>query len=135
MSAPDSGLPPRIGVVDDDPSTCRAIARLLRAAGFRAETFASAEAFLEARREEGFTCLVLDIHLPGLSGPDLGRYLAKGPSSPPIVFITAHEDPPTREHARQSGGVACLSKPFRGQHLINAIVNAVQRHPTQAPQS
>src|SRR6266545_3293934 len=99
----------RICVVDDDEDVRRAVRRLLRAAGFIAETFASAEEFLESRDDTRADCLVLDVHLGGLSGVDLQQRLAASGSSIPVVFITAYDDMATHERAR--GTMEYLRKP------------------------
>lgn len=113
-----------IGVVDDDDSVLRALRRLLRSAGFAVKTFGSAEEFLGLEHPETINCLVLDIHMPGLSGFDLQERLADAQLLIPIIFITAHDDPLTRERARK-GGVAYFPKPFDAQSLIGAIEKAL----------
>jgi FixJ family two-component response regulator len=112
-----------IGVVEDDPSFLRALGRLLGAAGFRVATFASAEAFLASESAGAMSCLVLDVHLGGMSGFDLQQRLAAAGAPIPTIFITAHDDPITRERARS--GVAYLRKPFREDALIGAIQQAL----------
>lgn len=113
-----------IGVVDDDDSVLRALRRLLRGAGFAVKSFGSAEEFLGLEHPETINCLVLDIHMPGLSGFDLQERLADAQLLIPIIFITAHDDPLTRERARK-GGVAYFPKPFDAQSLIGAIEKAL----------
>jgi FixJ family two-component response regulator len=113
-----------IGVVEDDPSFLRALRRLLSAAGFSVATFASAEEFLASESSGAMSCLVLDVHLGGMSGFDLQQTLATAGAPIPTVFITAHDDPVTRERAR--AGVAYLRKPFREDALIGAIQEALQ---------
>ena len=114
-----------IGVVEDDPSFLRALRRLLSAAGFSVATFASAEEFLASDSAGGTACLVLDVHLGGMSGFDLQHTLATAGAPIPTIFITAHDDPVTRERARS--GVAYLRKPFREDALIGAIHLALER--------
>jgi FixJ family two-component response regulator len=114
-----------IGVVEDDPSFLRALGRLLGAAGFRVATFASAEAFLASESVGAMACLVLDVNLGGMSGFDLQRRLVAAGSPIPTIFITAEDDPLTRERARS--GVAYLRKPFREEALIGAIQQALER--------
>ena len=108
-------------MVDDDASMCGALARLLTASRFSVRTYASAEAFLgdPGRREVDF--LVLDVQLSGASGLELQRRLADAPPVPPIAFITAHDDPDSREQAQRARCVAFLRKPFPGRHLLEAI--------------
>ena len=113
-----------IGVVEDDPSFRRALRRLLSAAGFSVATFASAEEYLASERTGAPACLVLDVHLDGMSGFDLLQRLATAGVLIPTIFITAHDDPVTRERARS--GVAYLQKPFREDALIGAIHQALE---------
>jgi FixJ family two-component response regulator len=108
-----------IGVVEDDPSFLRALRRLLSAAGFTVAAFASAEEFLASESAGATACLVLDVHLGGMSGFDLQQRLAAAGAPIPTIFITAHDDPVTRE--RDRSGVAYLRKPFREGALIGAI--------------
>ena len=112
-----------VAVVDDDASVCRALERLLRASGFAALTYSSAEAFLLDRPR--VDCMILDIHLGGMSGFELQKQLAAAGEPPPIIFITADEDPDTPELARQSGCVAYFRKPFPGHQLMETIRSAV----------
>jgi FixJ family two-component response regulator len=112
-------------VVDDDHSILRALRRLLDATGFRVETFSSAEAFLKSAQRESADCLVLDVHLGGLSGLDLQERLAQSGVRTPIVIITAHDDPPTRERARRAGAIEYLRKPFDDESLVDAIHKAI----------
>ena len=113
-----------IGVVEDDPSFRRALRRLLNAAGFAVAAFASAEEFLASESAGATACLVLDVHLGGMSGFDLQQRLATAGVPIPAIFITAHDDPVTRERAR--AGVAYLQKPFREAALIGAIHQALE---------
>jgi FixJ family two-component response regulator len=112
-------------IVDDDASVCRALARLLRASGFAPLTYSSAEAFLQNRPRVIVDCMILDIHLGGMSGFELQKQLAAAGSVPPIIFITADEDPDNSELARQAGCVACFRKPFPGHKLMETIRSAV----------
>ena len=118
---------PTICVIDDDVPFRRALQRLLGAAGFAVETFESAEQFLQPPQRANIDCLVLDVHLGGMSGFDLQERLAAGETSIPIVFITAHDDAPTRERARKAGAVGYFPKPFDDQSLIAAIHKALGR--------
>jgi FixJ family two-component response regulator len=124
MIDPSARLGP-IGIVDDDVSLLRALQRLLRAVGFTVETFQSAEEFLASERRAGLRCLVLDVHLGGMSGFDLHQRLASLGEPIPIVFITAHDDSETRERARRAGAVEYLRKPFDEQALVQAIHKAI----------
>ena len=115
----------KIAVIDDDPTMLRAVERLLRAKGFDVEAFASAEAFLEAAGASKATCLVLDIHLGGMSGIELRRRLIASGSELPIIFITALDDETTRKEAMEAGCVAFLRKPFLADSLVGAINKAI----------
>ena len=98
---------------------------MLELSGLRVTTFGSAEALLADGPTSDFDCLVLDIHLPGLSGPEYyGGLRARG-EAPPAVFITAHDATETQEMLQRVGPAACLRKPFRGQQLLEAIRDAV----------
>lgn len=116
-----------ICVIDDDQSLLRAVQRLLVADGFDVETFSSAEDFLEFEHREKANCLVLDIHLGGLSGFELNDRLVASGGRIPVVFITAHDDAPSREKARRAGAVDYLRKPFDDRSLIGAINRAIGR--------
>jgi FixJ family two-component response regulator len=118
-----------VAVVDDDDSFGRAIGRLLRAAGFEPVGYCSAEAFLEDTARTPPDCLVLDIHLGGASGLDLRRHLTALGSPIPVIFVTAHDEPSTREEAQRAGCSAYLRKPVSGHLLISAITEAV--HPSR----
>jgi FixJ family two-component response regulator len=113
-----------VAVIDDDPAMRKAIERLLGAKGFDVEAFASAEAFLAGAAASEATCLVLDIHLGGMSGIELRRRLAESGSRLPVVFITALDDEATRKEAMEAGCVAFLRKPFLSHLLIDAIEKA-----------
>ena len=118
---------PVVYVVDDDPSIRDALDSLIRSVGFRAQTFASAQDFLRSVRPDAPGCLVLDVRLPGLSGLDLQRELARVDIRIPIIFITGHGDIPMSVSAMKAGAVEFLTKPFRDQDLLDAIQAAVER--------
>jgi DNA-binding response OmpR family regulator len=112
--------------VEDDASMSQAIERLLQAGGFTAVLFASAEAALEA--DTAAAGLVLDIHLPGLSGFELYRRLALADKALPVTFITARDEPAVRAEAEGLGGDGCyLPKPFSGRDLLDALTRALSR--------
>jgi FixJ family two-component response regulator len=117
-----SGVP-RIVVVEDDTGMGQALERILRAGGFTAIVFGSAEAVLAAGAAATADCLVLDIHLPGMSGLDLYRQLAPRGDEVPAVFITAHDEPAVRAEAERMGSY--LAKPFSGRALLGAVTHAL----------
>jgi FixJ family two-component response regulator len=117
----------RILVVEDDRAMREALTRILSVAGFCASGFPSAEALLESGLASGAACLVLDIHLPGISGFELHRRLMNRGFSAPVIFITGVDDEATREKAAKAGADAYLAKPFPGRQLIDAVTAAL--HP------
>src|SRR5229473_5552602 len=123
MTKPDS----IVYVVDDDHSVRRAIKRLVGSAGLQVELFGSAQEFLQGRRPDVASCLVLDIRLPGISGLDFQRQLAEAHIRVPIIFITAHGDIPMTVRAMKAGAVEFLTKPFRDQDLLDAVRIALER--------
>jgi FixJ family two-component response regulator len=112
-------------VVDDDPSILGAVERLLRVRGFDTEVFNTVEGFLDRANLCGATCLVLDIHLNGMSGIELRRQLTRSGIELPVIFITANDSEPTRKAAMEAGCVAYLSKPFPTKSLMDAIEAAL----------
>jgi FixJ family two-component response regulator len=118
---------PIVFVVDDDVSVREALESLVRSAGFKVETFASAQDFLDHRRADGPSCLVLDVRLPGLSGLDLQKRIGEANREIPIVFITGHGDVPTSVRAMKAGAVEFLIKPFSDRDLMDAIEQAIKR--------
>jgi len=118
---------PIVFVVDDDPSVRRAIKRLIGSEGLQVELFGSAQEFLQCRRPDAPSCLVLDIKLPGISGLDFQPQLAEAGIRIPIIFITAHGDIPMTVRAMKAGAVEFLTKPFRDQDLLDAIQIALER--------
>ena len=112
-------------VVDDDAGMNQAIERLLNAAGFHALMFSSADALLESGAAASAECMVLDIHLPGLSGFELRQRLAREGVVLPVIFITAYDDPDSHAQAKRAGAIAYFTKPFPGQHLVAAITKAL----------
>ncbi len=118
-----------ISIVDDDLLVCRALCRLVQAAGYTVETFTSVGGFLDSSALGQTACLVLDIHLNDVSGFDLQERLAADGAGIPIIFITAHDDAPTRERVRRAGVAAYLPKPFDGRVLLDAIRGAVEGGP------
>jgi FixJ family two-component response regulator len=118
---------PFVAVVDDDLSVRESVPDLLQQVGFAVQAFASAEAFLAAGVADTTDCLVLDVGLPGLSGPDLQQELALRGTHVPIVFITARGDRSLQPRLLATGAVACLFKPFNDTALIEAVEIALGR--------
>ncbi len=117
-----------IFIVDDDESVRSGLKRLLKSAGYSAETFATATDFLEYNNKyEGPACLVLDVKMPGLSGFDLQEGLSAASYAMPIIFITGHGDIPSSVRAMKKGAVDFLSKPFEDQDLFDAISVALKK--------
>ena len=114
-----------VAVVEDDASMLRALGRLLRTAGFTVRAFVSAEDFLQVAHGPMPDCLVLDVQLGGISGFDLHERLRARGAQVPTIFITAHDEPGTREQARRAGAIGFLRKPFDDQALITVIEQAV----------
>lgn len=114
-------------VVDDDASVRDAIRRLVSTVGLRVETFGSAGEFLACKLQEGPGCLILDVRLPDLSGLEFQRALADAGIHIPIVFITGHGDIPMSVRAMKAGAVEFLTKPFRGQELLDAVQEAIAK--------
>lgn len=114
-------------VVDDDVSVREALGSLIRSAGLRVETFASAQEFLARPPIDAPGCLVLDVRLPDLSGLDLQKRMAEVNLEIPIVFITGHGDVPTSVQAMKAGALEFLTKPLAEQDLLDAIQQAIKR--------
>jgi FixJ family two-component response regulator len=114
-------------VVDDDAPLRDSLADLLRSIGLRVETFSSAQEFLQTKRPDMPSCLVLDVRLKGLSGLDLQKRLVEGDVDIPIIFITGHGDIPMAVQAMKAGAVEFLRKPFRDQDLLDAVQQALER--------
>lgn len=114
-----------IAVVDDDESVRRATRRLLRAAGFEVDTYSSGKEFLDAVKQRRPGCVIVDLHMPGMSGLEVQSTLAGSGLEIPVVFITAYDDPGARDRAVQAGAVAYLRKPFSEAVLLEAIERAV----------
>jgi FixJ family two-component response regulator len=111
-------------LVDNDPSMLKALERLLVAHGFNVEAYTSAEAFLNRSTDTEVNCLVLDIHLDGMSGLALRQQLVASGSNLPVIFITAFDNASTHHDAMTAGCVAYLQKPFPASLLIGAIDKA-----------
>ena len=114
-------------VIDDDHLVRRGLESLIRSVGLRVESFASAGDFLQAKRSDAPGCLVLDVRLPDFNGLELQRRLAELNIHTPIVFITGHADIPMTVRAMREGALEFLTKPVRGQDLLDAIQKAIAR--------
>jgi FixJ family two-component response regulator len=123
MREPD----PIVFVIDDELLIREGIQSLIKSQGLRVETFASARDFMLAKRPDAPACLVLDVRMPGLSGLDLQRKLSDANIQIPIIFITGHGDIPMSVRAMKEGALEFLTKPVRGQDLLDAIQKAVAR--------
>jgi len=115
-----------VSVVDDDESVRESLPDLLREFGYAARTFSSAEEFLASDCVDQTRCLMLDIGLPGMTGPDLQRELKLRRQQIPIVFITAHRDEAIRTRVLEEGAVECLFKPFSDTAVLEALNTALQ---------
>jgi FixJ family two-component response regulator len=113
-------------VVDDDASVREGLESLIRSAGLKVETFATAREFLTRKRADVPGCLVLDLQLPGLSGLDLQKQMAEFNIDMPIIFITGHGDVPMTVRAMKAGAVEFLTKPFVDRDLLDAVEQAIR---------
>jgi len=116
---------PTIGIVDDEPSICKALSRLIRSAGFDVITYGSAQAFLDDKPTSEPDLLVLDVRMPGMNGLDLQNHLAASGRTIPIVFITAHENDVAKATAMAAGAVAFFQKPLDEKDLLGVIHKAL----------
>jgi FixJ family two-component response regulator len=114
-------------VIDDDPSVRRALERQLRTAGFRVETFESAQDYVARGPQAAVACIVTDVRMPGMSGLDLQDSLAQAGRALPMVFITGHGDIPTTVRAMKGGAVNFLPKPFAEREILAAVAEALER--------
>jgi FixJ family two-component response regulator len=117
----------RVFVVDDNPSVRKAFIRLFRAAGLEAEAFPSAGEFLARGFCDTPSCLVLDVCMPELTGPDLQRELKEAGNEIPVVFVTGHGDVPMAAHAMKVGAVDVLTKPVNDEELLQVVSSAIER--------
>ena len=117
-----------IFIVDDDPSVRKSLLRLIRSAGWQGEAFASAQDFLARPAFSGTGCVVLDVRMPGMTGPELRDLMAAQEISLPVAFLTGHGDVPTGVDAMKRGAVDFLQKPVNDEALLQAIQHAVGRH-------
>ena len=120
------GTRPLVTVVDDDESVRESLPDLLKEFGFEAQTFSSAEEFLASESIAETRCLLLDVAMPGMTGPDLQKELTRRDQSIPIVFITAQRDEAIRPRLIAEGAVDCLFKPFEAADLLQALNTALR---------
>ena len=118
---------PIVFVIDDDVSMRRALTNLFQSVGLAVEVFGSAPEMLQSKLPDVASCLVLDIRLPGLSGLDFQTELTKANIHIPIIFMTGHGDIPMTVRAMKGGAVDFLTKPFRDQDMLDAVVTAIER--------
>jgi FixJ family two-component response regulator len=118
---------PLVFIVEDDPSVQRALGNLFQSVGLEVEVFGSASDMLKSKLPDVASCLVLDVRLPGLSGLDFQTELATANIHIPIIFMTGHGDIPMTVRAMKGGAVDFLTKPFRDQDMLDAVVKAIER--------
>ena len=116
-----------IAIVDDDARFNRALERLLRASGFKTNAFGSAEEFLASHAPESHACLILDIHLPGMSGFELFDRLSACEPQLPVIFVTAEDRESIRNRAHRISSTICLQKPLIGAVLVEAVQAQLRR--------
>jgi len=114
-----------VAVVDDDEAVRRALARLIRSAGLDADTFPSGDEFLETLSDHRPDCVVLDLHMPKVSGLAVQSWLARAGFRIPVIVVTGHDTPETQAQAMKGGAVAYFRKPVDGEALLGAIARAV----------
>ena len=124
---PVSAKEPIVFVVEDDSSIRRALTNLFQSVGLEVEVFGSASEMLQSKLPNVASCLVLDVRLPGLSGLDFQTELAKANIQIPIIFMTGHGDIPMTVRAMKGGAIDFLTKPFRDQDMLDAVMMAIER--------
>ncbi|MFL5237828.1 MAG: response regulator transcription factor [Rhizomicrobium sp.] len=124
---PSSARGSIVFVVEDDAAMGRALSNLFQSVGLQVEVFGSASEMLQGKLPDVASCLVLDIRLPGLSGLDVQTELAKANIHIPIIFMTGHGDIPMSVRAMKGGAIDFLTKPFRDQDMLDAVVKAIER--------
>ncbi len=118
---------PVICVVDDDESVRRSLVRLIRSCGLTVESFESAEGFLAGPHEGDVACLILDVHMSGMSGLELYDQLSRDPVHPPVIIMSAYDDESTRAYAQTHHVAGFLRKPFESSALLEAVGRAIHR--------
>jgi FixJ family two-component response regulator len=124
---PSSARKPIVFVVEDDASMSRALSNLFQSVGLQVEVFGAATEMLQSKLPDVASCVVLDVRLPGLSGLDFQTELAKANIHIPIVFMTGHGDIPMSVRAMKGGAIDFLTKPFRDQDMLDAVMKAIER--------
>jgi FixJ family two-component response regulator len=119
--------PPVVFVINDEPSVCISLKRLLQSIGLEARTYTSAQEFLGSKLPDAPGCLVLDVRLPGLSGLELQQELAAAKIDLPVIFVTGHGDIPMSVRAIKAGAVEFLTKPVRDQELLEAVQRGIKQ--------
>jgi FixJ family two-component response regulator len=127
LKGPAGADGPIVLVVEDDASMRRALSNLFQSVGLQVELFGSASEMLKGQLPDVSSCLVLDVRLPGLSGLDFQTELAKANIQIPIIFMTGHGDIPMTVRAMKGGAVDFLTKPFREQDMLDAVLAAIER--------
>jgi FixJ family two-component response regulator len=122
-----SAAEPIVFVIDDDLAMRTTLSSLFRSMGLRVELFGSAQEFAQIKMPDVASCLVLDIRLPGVSGLDFQAKLAEADIRIPIIFMTGHGDIPMSVRAMKAGAVDFLTKPFRDQDILDAVIRAIER--------
>ena len=122
-------------IVDDDVPVRKALKRLIKVEGFKAETFGSAREFIDSGHYQSAGVLVLDVRMPGMNGLELQKHLIDSGSDMRIIFITAHEDIQARHKALEAGAIDFLKKPFEDQALLDAIQWALSSYSSRRNKS
>jgi FixJ family two-component response regulator len=125
-SGADKTDEPCIYIVDDDQSVRDALSSLFRSVGYKVQLYGATQDFIDAKRGDGNSCLVLDIRLPGASGLDLQNHLNREQIPIPVIFMTGHGDIPMSVRAMKAGAIDFLAKPFRDQDMLDAVANALE---------
>jgi FixJ family two-component response regulator len=128
MQVPLTMQVPMISIVDDDESVRDAAKSLIRSLGYNAATFSCAEEFLESGRVKGTACLITDVQMPGLSGPELQDRLIADGYRTPVIFVTAYPEDTLRGRVLKAGAIGYLSKPFNDELLIECLDKALNNH-------
>ena len=126
--------PVQIYIVDDEPSVCTAYARIVRSAKMQPRTFESVEEFMHADLSDENACVISDVRMPGTSGLELPALLTRAGRHLPVIFVTAHDTPETRDIAQRAGAAAYFRKPVDDQALLDAVAWALtKRSDNQGP--